>query len=411
MTVHTPSPDHGKRRRRAHQKSRKGCGNCKLRRVKCDETQPRCEKCTSFGVTCNYDSTPDELQLAMKGSFVILAPQKSPVSLNQTILNRINTSLRLQSHSETTPLIHELCEEDLRVVNKFQSRTLLTIGTKETVHIYKNEWFRIACQHPMLMHVVLAMTIMHDRYLSGFAETPQSVTEAYHHYEGIKLFHRALSKPIKPSEKDALWASAALLSVLSFASIDARTYEEAWPLKAPSVSDLDWLRMTDGKKAVWKLADPMRRGSVIREAWTSQQSEAPHSTQEPKLRSCPIFLELYDLDEDLAGEDNPYCQAVSLLMPLLEIECNHSTIAKFLSFIGHNSAEYRRLLGLKDPQALLLLAYWYGKLCQYDQWWNKPRAVLECRAICVYLERYHSHETRIQMLSHFPKAMCGLGAE
>lgn len=241
MTVHTSSLDQGKRRRRAHQKSRRGCGNCKLRRVKCDETQPRCNKCTSFGVSCSYDGTPDELQLAMKGSFVIEAPQRSPVSLNQTILNMINTPLILHSASSgATGPLYELREDDLRTMSKFQSRTVFSIGTKESVHIFHKEWFRIACQHPMLMHIVLALTLMHDRYLSGFADSPQSVAEAYHYYEGTKLFHHALLKPIKPSERDALWASAALLGVLQFASIDAKTYEEAWPLKPPSESDLDW---------------------------------------------------------------------------------------------------------------------------------------------------------------------------
>ena len=93
----------------------------------------------------------------------------------------------------------------------------------------------------MLMHIALALTLMHDRYLPGFADTPQSVTEAYHWYQGTAMFKRKLSRPIEPSERDALWAVAALLGVLSFAQIDATTYEEAWPLKAPSYSDLDWL--------------------------------------------------------------------------------------------------------------------------------------------------------------------------
>jgi hypothetical protein len=91
------------RKIRAHRKTRSGCGNCKLRRVKvrqrrpnrtgcsirssyethhrktnswmylqCDETRPECRRCTDFGVICNYDGgQPDNLQprYLMSGKF------------------------------------------------------------------------------------------------------------------------------------------------------------------------------------------------------------------------------------------------------------------------------------------------------------------------------------------------------
>lgn len=166
--------------------------------------------------------------------------------------------------------------------------------------------------------------------------------------------------------------------------------------------------MSTGKKAIWKLANPMREDSAIRQAWI-QPSEPLRLTREPNLRSSPAFLELYGVDDDSPCEEDVCRHAASALMPLLEIEANYSTIAKFLSFLGHTKPEFHRLLNEKDPQALLLLAYWYAKMCLYKQWWNRPRAILECQAICIYLERYYSHETLIQMLLEFPRAMSGLG--
>ena len=176
------------------------------------------------------------------------------------------------------------------------------------------------------------------------------------------------------------------------------------------VADLFHRRMSDGKKAVWKLADPMREGSIIREAWTPQQAEPLRLSPKLDPEYYLSFIDLYGLDDKFSVEANPYGQAAALLMPLLEIECNHSTIAKFLSFIGHTEPEYRQLLSEKDPLALLLLAYWYAKLCQYKQWWVQPRAVLECQAICVFLERYYSDEDRIQTLLRFPRLMSGFGS-
>ena len=42
--------------RRSHQKSRRGCLNCKRRHVKCDESIP-CKRCSDRGDVCGYAST------------------------------------------------------------------------------------------------------------------------------------------------------------------------------------------------------------------------------------------------------------------------------------------------------------------------------------------------------------------
>ncbi len=45
--------------RKGHTKSRRGCFNCKRRKVKCQETLPACAHCTRIGLVCQYpDSVP-----------------------------------------------------------------------------------------------------------------------------------------------------------------------------------------------------------------------------------------------------------------------------------------------------------------------------------------------------------------
>ncbi|KAK7415533.1 hypothetical protein QQZ08_012311 [Neonectria magnoliae] len=44
--------------RRGHTKSRRGCYNCKRRRIKCQETQPACGHCTKTGLKCEYPALP-----------------------------------------------------------------------------------------------------------------------------------------------------------------------------------------------------------------------------------------------------------------------------------------------------------------------------------------------------------------
>ncbi|KKA30924.1 hypothetical protein TD95_004818 [Thielaviopsis punctulata] len=47
-----------KKERRGHTKSRKGCFNCKRRRIKCQETRPECGHCVKTGLTCEYPNIP-----------------------------------------------------------------------------------------------------------------------------------------------------------------------------------------------------------------------------------------------------------------------------------------------------------------------------------------------------------------
>ncbi|RDA83619.1 hypothetical protein CP532_2842 [Ophiocordyceps camponoti-leonardi (nom. inval.)] len=44
--------------RRGHTKSRRGCYNCKRRRIKCQETRPACGHCIKTGLECEYPSLP-----------------------------------------------------------------------------------------------------------------------------------------------------------------------------------------------------------------------------------------------------------------------------------------------------------------------------------------------------------------
>ncbi|CAK7216676.1 hypothetical protein SCUCBS95973_002887 [Sporothrix curviconia] len=44
--------------RRTHRKSRRGCSECKRRRVKCDEQQPQCTTCAQRGSECVYPALP-----------------------------------------------------------------------------------------------------------------------------------------------------------------------------------------------------------------------------------------------------------------------------------------------------------------------------------------------------------------
>ncbi|KAB8222412.1 hypothetical protein BDV33DRAFT_189620 [Aspergillus novoparasiticus] len=221
--------------RKAHRKSRNGCRNCKLRRVKCDEVQPSCQRCAAYGVLCNYGSDAPDLQMARE--------------MEDSVLISANTTTTLELTGE--------CRDHLISFEK--SGTLVTIAT-----VHHKEVLQLACLNPYLMHIVLAIAAMHTRHRDSSTPRGPGSFESYHVSQCAALLSRKLSQPLRAEDRDPLWMTSTLLGIISTSSIPCLTPEEAWPLKSSDTSDLEWLRMAEGKMAVWRLVDPLRPNSLFR---------------------------------------------------------------------------------------------------------------------------------------------------
>ncbi len=121
------------------------------------------------------------------------------------------------------------------------------------------------------------------------------------------------------------------------------------------------------------------------------------------------FVELCGLDAE-SDENNPYFLAVHTLARLLPLQCDRTKFLTFLCFVTHLHRDFKLLLAGKDPRALVLLAYWYAKVCR-GVWWIERRAVIECQAICLFLERFHGDDEKVMGMLGFPRMRCGVAKE
>lgn len=78
---------------------------------------------------------------------------------------------------------------------------------------------KLACKHPYLMHLVQAITAIHDRCLSAQVNIKQTMTETYHWAKEAAMVNNKLSTPVQPCDCDALWAAAVLLGVIAIESV------------------------------------------------------------------------------------------------------------------------------------------------------------------------------------------------
>ncbi|KIW28607.1 uncharacterized protein PV07_08256 [Cladophialophora immunda] len=383
------------RKRRAHKKSRLGCRNCKIRRVKCNEVRPMCGKCLEYGVLCNYDPSIPDLQPRTDASELGCLYSRMDKSLQGTtkpILDMVNVSLDKNTHGpELQSGATRFDRSDLARLDRFQTRTVLTIGTKKVARVFQKEVILLACTNPFLMHLAQAVTASHDRYLCGVATSRPSTAEAYHLNKALIAFQSILSRPIRPEEGDALLVASSLLGVVSFFNLEASSVEEVWPLQD---ADMAWLNLSDGKQTIWRLASPLKGDSLWR--------QVAHLFDRDRMPAHQIPEHVPSVFDHLCAEDassasarlNPYYRTAQQLLPLLDLECNDSTWLQYLGFVNHMDPPYKSLLGRKDPWALLMLLYWYMKVCR-GAWWISSRSILQGQAICLYLSRYHSDDLAI----------------
>ncbi|KAI3319842.1 hypothetical protein HD806DRAFT_525159 [Xylariaceae sp. AK1471] len=413
------------RKRRTHKKSRHGCANCKLRSIKCDETKPSCKKCNSFSVICSYGSkfSPENLSISTRatGSFQVhldTATPTLPVSLPAPL-----------PVSGSGLEIYQLVAEDIPLLERFQNQTVWTLGTAASHYIYAEKILPLAFSNSLLMHVILAMSAVHSLALIPFS-SPIAATQpprpAFHCYHSISLLQRKLTRPILPSERDVLWISASLISLCYLAHVETSS---PWPLRPPSAADISWLKLCDGQRLLAILTNPTRADCAFRLPamemvdaieWVRGLVKGDERDQE-MLHLLPRgFDEVFGLsasfasssslsstgspnvcnndDEDRNNDggdailstpkhENPYYATAIASATMLRRELSDENFLVHICFIRIFDSRFRDLLLHRDKKAMLLLLYWYAKICDRRLVWLWKRAWTEGLAICSYLEK------------------------
>jgi hypothetical protein len=199
------------RKRKAHTKSRRGCSSCKTRRVKCDESKPACQQCkgkssfvmvlfanhtytsthAEFGVSCTYGGKATGLTFAGESSFDLNESYASRPELPSTTTcavamdashlsdcQRPSLSSTVVAHCDGLANPPDFDREEsgfnsmlgiaaLEVMNRFNQRTVLSVGTTRAAEVYQKEVFRLACSvsnsiNPFVRQINLIVFSIHS---------------------------------------------------------------------------------------------------------------------------------------------------------------------------------------------------------------------------------------------------------
>ncbi|KAF4343787.1 C6 finger domain protein [Fusarium beomiforme] len=355
-----------KRRVQRGRRSRFGCRNCKLRKLKCDETKPQCMKCQTYGVLCNFEPNVLDLQpLSEQKTKKQITQQSIQPSPRSTIGNCIWAA------DGTTFSMLDVYDHDL--FTRFRLRTLHSLGGPEMVDIYEKHMLALSFTYPFMLHGTLAVTAVHDRYLGLTRPDRRSLREAYHWSQCTALFNKWLDQPIKEEHKDPIWATAGTLGILAFASINTCCLEKRWPLVPSDTADLQWLQLGAGKMRLWQLVNPLREKSVF----TTMADTFVEIRQTLPMEGIDgvraELLQLCMLDESSTAYNNPYFTVAHALSELLAVPKGEATLGKAIMASNQMRGEFRDLLEGKDPKALTLLYLWYTR-ARESRWWIDLRA-------------------------------------
>lgn len=103
----------------------------------------------------------------------------------------------------------------------------------------------VVSQSPCLLHAVLTLTAMHDRFLASDGHQERTRWESFHWAMAVRLFKQQL---FDLEKREALWMTATSLSWISLCNVETQDPNVVWPMKPASSSDLNWLEMQKGEK-------------------------------------------------------------------------------------------------------------------------------------------------------------------
>jgi hypothetical protein len=113
--------------RKGHTKSRRGCFNCKRRRIKCNEKHPRCNHCIKAGLQCEYFLNSVNL---VQGSS---SPHPREVP-NLQSTPRVFVS-DLQAHSQVQQILTPLVNVRHALVSSFLHHGISTLALQSRQHM------------------------------------------------------------------------------------------------------------------------------------------------------------------------------------------------------------------------------------------------------------------------------------
>ncbi|KAF4629996.1 hypothetical protein G7Y89_g8144 [Cudoniella acicularis] len=203
-------------------KVRTGCITCKIRRIKCDEKKPACNRCITTGRKCDgYAAEPSRKKIEVaRVPPTTRKPRKPPIP-TKTIIKPIpeNIPRKIPEHPE--------CDSnELRLLHFFERWSVAAMSSYKGGKFWSYHVPQVAHFEPSVRHAVIAMAATHEQVAfmrDGIPNDPrleESICQKrtklalFHYNKSISLLAKLLAERGNESE------SVALVNCILFVMID-----------------------------------------------------------------------------------------------------------------------------------------------------------------------------------------------
>ncbi|PVI00572.1 hypothetical protein DM02DRAFT_671889 [Periconia macrospinosa] len=305
-----------KGKRRSHRKSRFGCNNCKLRRVKCDEGKPECKNCRHRRIRCNFATatTPDS------GS-------SHPLSSAEPTASPIN---------EASLVPTDLGLPEIELIYHWTAATAKTLSLQDPgAKFWQTNVTETALTHYYLLHLIFAITALHLAYCRPSRHEEYTAKANQHYDKALPAVTSELSR-LNHDNCDAVLLSVQLISFVGWArgpqpgeflAFSSANERSEWLIFFRGIrSTLETLDYNSFKKSLLpqmsargKILPPNTRPTFERPLANLRdyiQFASPHDRLASNLVALELLLECYHNRYD--GVDSEYHLVFSWLFRMEE---------------------------------------------------------------------------------------------
>ncbi|KAJ6104102.1 hypothetical protein N7523_010422 [Penicillium sp. IBT 18751x] len=405
------------------QKSRTGCRECKIRKVKCDEQRPICGSCSRLNKNCSFLITTPYLW----GSGRDRQPQSG--TANSARKPRLDAREGLSKHVKDDP---SFTLNDMRLLHHFISYTSATLSDRpEAQKTWATTVVQIAFVHQFLLQGVLALAALHMASLNTSEKESLSILAASKQDAALQEFRPQL-EDITPQNCDAILAFSFLAEYYIPASAGTVINPSATFMEDDFFNAIvEWLRLYQGTSNIYKRKGHwIRNGPIAPLLWCVLSERCQSPTQQANTKGTRIhplhnLAKIWETERELSArelnENNINSRALEILVEafnlVLEDKANAPEVAVYgvpndlqwpINHTSHgpkssNSLSlsfgwlfeiplgFVELLEQRRPAALIIFAH-FSVLFQNAPkfWWNEPIPAKILKAVAAVLPReYH----------------------
>lgn len=358
-----------KHQRRSHTKSKRGCSQCKVRRIKCNETGPRCNNCERRQITCDFQLSPEERPAPRRTESASASDRASgtpPVPAPPA--EDGNSSIQISSFNpfDAPDLISikkttDLDIGDLQLLHHYTTvlaYDLANHNSGDALMLWQKAAVELGFKHDFLLRGLLAMSALHQSYLHPHRKTEFDLRASTHQSIAIHSFQETLGN-VNETNCHALFAFSCVIIVLSFASA---AKEKASDFQADVIH---WLYLLRGGNEVLKLYRERLRSSFLKPLLDELHYAENHTSH--NIDDIDRITDLFTLcsPANLASKDKSSACTLAI-HALLSTFVQASILRKrgegtvLASFVWSVNLPplFLEMLSEKQPEALVILAHY-----------------------------------------------------